>query len=68
MNWTPDPPEVLGYYWHKDPKKDRPVRIVEIIRDQGTAAIIVFDPKKPLETISAYAYGGEWIGPLEKPE
>ena len=67
MMWDFDAPEVLGYYWHRDTKNNIKERIVEIVRDQGTNAIIVFDPRKPLETKSAYTYGGEWAGPLEVP-
>lgn len=79
MNYTPDPPEVLGYYWHRDTPEttrqarltrtvERPERIVKVCRDQGTNTMIVFDPDYPLETKSSWEFGGEWAGPLKPPE
>ena len=73
MKYLPDLPEVLGYFWHRDVKHPlgrtmRSERIVKIVKDQGTNAEIVFDPDMPLETISLYAYGGEWAGPIPKPD
>jgi hypothetical protein len=52
--YSPDAPEVIGYYWHRDGstaarsincprQQDRNERIVKVIKDQGTNALIIFD-------------------------
>lgn len=79
MTYSPDAPEITGYFWHRDTPEttrearahrsvDRKERIVKIIKDQGTNALIVFDPDFPLETKAAWNFGGEFAGPIKPPE